>query len=283
MTTDNKKGFGALATVKNIGIAVLTTVLGSTAVYFLGFQRSGNKEEFEGKKIATEEAWNSVVDYMRYADDKNKTIACFSCDLQQMKKEIIRGLNQNVTSLKNLQKNDKVDEKMQTVIDRAMDQFLAQEPLFTMYYDSSSAILNYPDEEKLGLSTRLQRYFFETKLHIITRDTLEIKALLDDLNRKYKLNMQLPKATEAVFDYPSLIARWNVGCVIELDFKNNHTLTWMQNQETTTGTWERTGKILNIYLNNNTRYVFEIMEVSQKILTFYEEASNVIMSACPKG
>src|SRR5687767_13161457 len=95
-------------TVKNILIGIGTTVAAYAIISLLGIGKSKNSEAKIQKK-ANMDVWESVNDYFTYATEKFRTIACYSCDEQEMKKELVRELENNANSLKTLKENKSID------------------------------------------------------------------------------------------------------------------------------------------------------------------------------
>ncbi len=267
--------------LKNIAIGVVTTVLASAIVYFLGFH-SSNKEEIQKRRVATVNAWKSISDYNKYSTQKFKTIACFSCDQQEMKAELIRELEQNCNSLKNLKEDGDIDEKMKSIIDRNFQKFTDLKAFYGSFFDSLIAQRTHMTGNDLVVgSQKLQRNGLKRKEFIETRDDSDINNFLKDINKKYKIDL---KQTEEKpeFDASALPGKWKIECSIDMTFNNDGSIVWLQSGTEFDGKWTLKSNNLTINLDNGQVIKYLIAELSKKMLLLYEPESKSIMGGCPQ-
>jgi hypothetical protein len=136
---------------KTIILGILITVAGYLIVHFIT-DKKDHKKEVKEKKEANENVWKSANDYVKSASKKFENIACFSCDYSMMKTEMLRELDQDCNSLRNLKEEKLIDEKLKTVIDRIISRFEGMKPVFSKFIDSAIAISNdNPDAERISL------------------------------------------------------------------------------------------------------------------------------------
>lgn len=141
-------------TWKNIIIGIFTTVAAYAIINFAGIGKKDNTKKI--RKESTEKAWQSVNDYINYADQKFKTIACFSCDWQEMKNEMMRELDNYNTKLANIKEDKNVDDKMLSLVDIIKQRFLDLKKPYADFFDSITIAKNLTPDEQAPVMVRLQ-------------------------------------------------------------------------------------------------------------------------------
>jgi hypothetical protein len=268
-------------TVKNVIIGILTTVVAYSIVFLLGLGKHDSSGDSKPKKEATMNAFKSINDYVNYAGQKFKTIACFSCNEQDMKNEMLRELEHDCGSLRNLKEDVNIDEKMKSLIDRIIDQFNDLKPVYTIFYDSLSYIKQLPDSEQIFIINRIQQNLFKQKDFIQTRDTGDVNNYLRDINKKYKTKLAF-KNIEPEYEVDALVGKWKVGCTVQLQFNQDGSIRWTEGENVFKGKWVRDGNELTIHLNNNQEFRYIISEISKKILFLFDSDTNIYLGACPE-
>jgi hypothetical protein len=263
---------------KNIAIGIVTTVAAYLIVHFILDKKESKKEKKE-RAEANSAAWESVNSYILSAARKFESIACFSCDYSKMKNEIVRELEQDCNSLLNVKGGQYVDEKMKTIIDRTVSRFNSLKPLFQSFFDSVVVLQSLPDEEKVARSKNIYKDFGESKTRIDTVDQQEINQLLDDINKKYKLDLA-EKKIDLELNYTKLPGKWKIECIVEVEFNNDRTLTWKEGKNIFNGTWHITDDRLKIKLDTSQQFEYTIMELNDKFMKIQSDDAAVPFGAC---
>ena len=276
-------------TLKNVIIGVLTTVVAYVIVHFI-FDKKSSKEDFEKTKEATDNAWNSINNYVNYADENFQTVACFSCDEEAMKKELSRKIISYANSLRNLKENKTIDEKMLSIIDRYIDRFADMEPLYNQMFDSLAEMKYLAPEVQTSEMARIQEKYIRQIDFVKTRDTLEVNKLLADINKKYKTDFH---RRDPVLEYQrdAIVHKWRIGCAYTMDFQASGKMTWEEDGHTFNGSWsiedipaEGGGEIhhLTIHLDSNQTFEYNILQATSKILILFMSDVKAVIAACPE-
>lgn len=265
---------------KNIAIGILTTVVAYLIVNFVKDKKESKKIQKE-KSEANRSAWESVNSYLLNATKKFESIACFSCDYSKMKNELIRELEENCNSLRNIKGNQYVDEKMKTIIDRTISRFNSLKPLFLNFFDSINIIIskNLPESERVTRSKNIYKEFNDSKVRIDTVDYQEIIRLLADINSKYKLSLEREEIEEKL-SFSNLPGKWKIECLVVVEFKPDGKMTWTEGENTFVGTWLRIDEKLNINLNTDQQFEFIIKKLNDSFMKLEVEDSPVLYGAC---
>ena len=263
---------------KNIIIGIFTTVAAYAIIHFTGIT-GGEKSEDKIIKEATEKAWASANQYINYANDKFQTLACFSCDEQEMKKEMIRELDIYSGSLKNIKAEKNVDDKLLSAIDRIIQQFTDEKLLYQVFFDSLTLLKDLPLDKQSEISNSMQGRFLEKISVLQTKDTSEISNYLHDINKQHKtsLKLEMPKL---VFDSKALVGKWRIGCTFDIAFYKDYTLLWTESGNEFPGKWKLTDKNLHINLENGQQFDFILIQLSHKLLIYVNKENGTLLSGC---
>ena len=264
-------------TWKNIAIGVFTTVVAYAIINFIGLGKKDYSKKI--KKEATEKAWLSANQYLNYANEKFKTIACFSCDEEEMKKELMRELDIYSNNLKNIKNDKDVDDKMLSAIDRIVQQFTDMKPLYENYFDSVLILKKFSEEKRMELSQPMQMRFIERLATLQTKDTSEIINYLKDVNEQHHTSLKY-ELTKNEYDPTALTGKWKIECAADLVFNIDNTIRWTEGENSFPGKWTFADKKLNIKLDNGQVFNFIILQLSQKMLIYLNTDNNALLSGC---
>jgi hypothetical protein len=267
---------------KNVLIGIGTTVAAYAIVNVL-FKSKGPSAASERKRV-TGEAWQSVNKYNKLATEKFRTLACMSCDQQAMKAEMLRELANNNKSLEGILDDKNLDDGMKTIINRTRDKFTDLRTLYDSYFDSIIYINTLPKEEQLTLSPGIHDRMLDKRRHIERRDDDDISKLLEDINKKYKLELA-PAKEEVVYDKKALANKWTFGCGLTIEFKADNTLQWISKDENLTGTWviddsDTTNRKLDFKLSNGEEFHTIVIELNACYIAIYSEADSMPFEGC---
>ena len=255
---------------KTIILGILITVAGYLIVHFIT-DKKDHKKEVKEKKEANENVWKSANDYVKSASKKFENIACFSCDYSMMKTEMLRELDQDCNSLRNLKEEKLIDEKLKTVIDRIISRFEGMKPVFSKFIDSAIAISNdNPDAERISL---VYQTYISRKIRLDTADNEEIDRLLGSINKEYKIELHrqivLPEK-----EYDKLPGNWLVECKSSFHFYDDGKINIKIDGEEINGTWSRDKYSLSIELENGEKLEYEILQINSNILQLQPDIPN---------
>lgn len=267
---------------KNVLIGIGTTVAAYAIVNVL-FKSKGPGVTSERKRV-TADAWQSVNKYNKLATEKFRTLACMSCDQQAMKTEMLRELNNNNKSLEGILDDKNLDDGMKTIINRTRDKFTDLRTLYELYFDSIIYINTLPKEEQLALSPGIHERMLDKRRHIERRDDADILKLLEDINKKYKLELA-PAKEELQYDKKALVNKWTFGCGLTIEFKADNTLQWTSKDEQLNGTWtlddsDATNRKLDFKLSNGEEFNMALIELNSCYIAIYSEADGMPFEGC---
>jgi hypothetical protein len=267
---------------KNVLIGIGTTVAAYAIVNVL-FKSKGPSAASEKKRV-TSDAWQSVNKYNKLSADKFRTLACMSCDQQAMKTEMLRELDNNSKSLAGILDDKNLDDGMKTIINRTRDKFSDMHTLYASYFDSVIYLNTLVKEEQLDLSPGLHQRMLDKRKFIERRDDADIKNLLDDINKKYKLELA-PVKDEIQYDKKALINTWMFGCGLSIRFKEDNTLQWKSKEEDLRGIWviddsDPGNRKLDFKLSNGEEFKMVILELNSCYLAIYSEGDAMPFEGC---
>lgn len=275
---------------KNIAIGIGTTVVAYLIVHFITDKKDEGKE-LKKKKEAVEKAWHSMNEYAVTMSEKFESIGCFSCNPEEMKKEMLRELDQIEKSLGNIKDEKEQDEKLKTLLDRTINMYEAKKPVLAGYYDSMAILRRLPESGKVESIAGLQKRLFEKMEHIELRDTTELRNLINGLEKDYKIKLETT-ASEKTADYKLIAGKWQIGCDGDLNlynFRSDSTFTldtWEGGKQSggqLTGKWDFDTETKQLFLtyDDGDSDIFTIAGISEKMMTFFSNKFNLSLGACP--
>lgn len=268
-------------TWKNILIGIFTTVAAYAIINFTGISKKDNTKKI--KKEATQKAWQSVNDYINYFDQKSKTIACFSCDEQEMKNEMMRELDNYGNKLANIKEDKNVDDKMLSLVDIIRQRFIDLKKPYILFFDSITLAKNMSSEEQMPVLTRLQQNLRNDLSRIINRDSADYKNYLKDVNKTFNTHLEsIPYKEE--YDSSAIVRKWKIECLVELDCKKDGKLLWTESGTEFPGKWKLENRILTINLDNGQVFEYKIEQLSSKFMMIQNDqpGSAFSLGACPQ-
>jgi hypothetical protein len=268
------------STWKNILIGVFTTVAAYAIINYAGIGKKDNTKKI--RKEATVKAWQSVSDYINYADQKFKTISCFSCDEQEMKKEMMRELDNYSAKLENIKENKDVDDKMLSIVDIIKQRFMDFKNPMTVFYDSVTIIKSWSRDAQLNILPLLQQNLDAGLTRIVNRDSSEFKNFLSDVNKTYKLKLE-QITTKDVYDPSAITRKWNIGCITDIDLQKDGRFTWKGNGADFTGTWLFKDSVLTFQSNTETlKYTVQQLTPKFMLMNYEINGAIITLGACAK-
>jgi len=269
------------STWKNIIIGVFTTVAAYAIINFAGIGKKDNSKKI--RKDATEKAWQSVNDYINYGNQKFKTIACFSCDWQEMKKEMMRELDNYSAKLGNIKEDKNVDDKMLSLVDIIRQRFVDLKTPYSNFFDSITIAKSLTVEEQAPIMARLQQRLSDDLSRIVNRDSADYKNYLTDVNKTFNTHLeQIP--LKETYDSTAIVRKWKIECVFDIECKKDGKLMWTESGTEFPGVWNLKNKLLTINLDNGQVFKYRVEQLSSKFMLIRDEQSESLFSygACPQ-
>jgi hypothetical protein len=274
---------------KNIAIGIGTTVVAYLIVHFIT-DKKDEKRETKKKGEVVEKAWNSIKEYSQMLGEKLENVSCYFCDEMEMKRELIRELDQMNKSLQNIKEDKDQDEKMRSILDRTIQQINDKKPVVENYYDSLVLIKKNGKDTNQALLKKLQESFFSRLNHIDLNDSSEMKKLRTDLEKSYNLSLK-EYTPENEIDLSLLKGKWQIGCdksYSRYEFKGDSTFTFdiYENgalSEQHSGKWllnERSNE-LKLAFEDESSLVYVITALSHRIMNLYINENGLSVGVCP--
>jgi hypothetical protein len=143
MAAETPKPFSLSPQVKNVIIGVTTTVLVSTVVYFLGFNKKSSTTRLETQK-ATTQAWKTYVTIENIAA-KNMLLlvrdqAQFG-SYKELYQETLKESDKFINSLKSLSNNESIDKDMIAMLKRRAESEETSKPRSERFYNELDQLL----------------------------------------------------------------------------------------------------------------------------------------------
>jgi hypothetical protein len=261
-------------TVRNMIIGITTTVLVSTTVYLLGFNKKNNSTKLQRQK-ATVEAWKT---FTRVENIYAKDLALLLRDATQygtyhnLYLEFKKESDKFVGTIDGLITTENLDNDMVTMLTRRVENEKASIPPTEKFFDQMDGIVKKAIAEKWDmqqvadtLTIRVTK-FQENSKSVMERAIVEIETLAKTLSDRYHETfnvddfyaVQVYKKQRDIFSVLEndkkqtpitkdfIIGRWDVsGATITLDADGKWTWFVPANNTMSEGTWEwKDGKLL---------------------------------------
>jgi hypothetical protein len=179
--------------LRNILTGVITTVLGATAVYFLGFHNNNNETShgsYLEVKEATTKAWKSYVAIENLEYKNTMLLANHLKDLNSLdefKDELKKESDKFSTDIEALQKTKDVDDGFISLLKRRLDAEKEAMDKWNSFFASCSAIINstQPGQERNNRVVAEYNKMQTNANFIVERAKNEITDLSKSLTEKY--------------------------------------------------------------------------------------------------
>ncbi len=261
---------GGSNTVKNIIIGVITTVLASSIVYFLGFQGNhAEKEQIKLRKEASIEAWNSLMFYSKQFSDAGIRMICRG-DTNSMSNDLINEYDLIIKNIGNIEKMDHVDNRLLSLVDRRISTLKDKKKATEDYYDQLNALGEAPEDDPRV--TELYQKFLSQINFLETRDTAFIRGVRDELNKKY--DMQLETASPFVVEPDIIYGDWTVDKVKIFQFKKDGSFAFEADSENYPGKWSLDSLTIHMNFDDGSNIDFTIKSGSHDFLMAFDNNGN---------
>ncbi|MBL7739532.1 MAG: hypothetical protein JNK14_09950 [Chitinophagaceae bacterium] len=196
------------STVLNkIIIPVITTVLGATAIYFLGFNKKGGRSDMEKMLItkeATIKAWKSFVtvqnigyknmnslseEYKEKIGEAaaEKGIAGTVPVLTDFKNDLFKELKKTNTDITEILKNEDIDEGFVSMLNRTLENGKDEEKKALVFFDDITGLAkeDISDKEKATRWEKLTAKFMAMEERSSARAANEAEEIAKTLSERY--------------------------------------------------------------------------------------------------
>ena len=166
--------------VRNAIIGIITTVISATVIYFLGFH-SPESDEFKKAKLATVEAWKSLMFYEDEFKETGTRMVCsgnekgFANTLLNEYEKIIKNIN-------NIEKVENVDNRLVSLIDRRVSTLQDKKTATADYYRNYDSLGADDNDPRV---IRLYTDFLAKIKELETQDTSFMNGVNRELKKKY--------------------------------------------------------------------------------------------------
>lgn len=174
--------------VRSVSIGVLTTVIGATIIYFLGFQDSGRQER-KLRKQATTKAWQTYRANLDIFSAVFKKMDDGSADIERKRTDAQHEIDATLVSFENIKKEANIDSRLISLIDIKAGQLTELRKVVSAYFDEIQTFAAQDPTEQQGmafirdLGSRLEQEVKALK----GRDSIRVAAYTEELKKDYDL------------------------------------------------------------------------------------------------
>lgn len=228
MSAGASSSFSGGSTIKNILVGVITTVLGSAAIYWFGIHDTDN---FKPRQEANIRAWNSLVQYEVFYTNSIDKISCIA-DTVTAYQDFAREMDQTVSNMMNIKSEALVDNKLMSLIDRRVQTIKDVKAAMLGYKDKIAALTG---TDALAAQEAEETKFTAAMENLSRRDNDFINEIVPQLEKEFKTTLKRPELSAP--DVASISGNWKMDAEIELSVKKEGSFTWQKADSTYTGNW----------------------------------------------
>jgi hypothetical protein len=264
---------------KNILVGVITTVLGATVIYFLGFHDTG-KEEKKKKRDATVTAWNSLLQYESLFQQTANKMICLG-ETETAAKEVTDEMGQVIKDMGNIKKEEFVDNRMQTLVDRRMDSYTKRKTFIEDFYNEIFTLAgqNLPEEEINKEVVSAQKKLGDRVAALETKDGDYIKEIKATLEKEYDTKLDIPEFNLDIKN-ESLRGKWKMNRATDLNISADGSFTWSSDSLSTSGNWNLSEDILNFNFKDGDKLSYSVKGIDAMVLRLVNKADGSFAFGC---
>lgn len=279
MSTSGTQASPGGGTLKTIIIGVLTTVLGTAAVYYLGFHENGDG----GRKKATETALRSVFQYEQFMEKAMINYACNSED-PDMESSFLNEIDQVRLNMQNIKNEKDVDNRVLSIVDRRMSSLQEMRNSAEAYFQSIKTLAEdkqIPEVETQARSIQLQVDFTNKVNQIAAREKAFIRDIYTGLDKDYHFDFKIEPLNISVTE-ESLAGRWLINKYVKWEVKPDHGFTWDFDQQHYEGQWSLKGDTVHLQFSHPETATFKITRLYKDFLVYQNLDDQSTAEACRK-
>jgi|GEM_PF-5578344 len=263
-------------TIKTIIIGVATTVLGSAAVYFLGF----HDKENNAKKEATESALNSIFQYEQILE---KTIINLSCSNDSgFQSVFLDELEQVKNNMRNIRNEKDVDNRVLSIIDRrirSVDEMKRSAEKYFDQYNELAAGNLLETEAGINRAYELQRIFYNEVEQISQREKTFLTDIITALDKEYKLAIKIQPLSISVTE-SGIAGSWLINKTVQWDINPDHSFTWAFNAEQYSGKWTLKDDIIRLEFSHPEVANLKVIRLYPDYIVYRNLDDSTVAEAC---
>lgn len=264
---------------KNIVVGVITTVLGAAVIYFLGFHEKGNDEK-EKKKAATVTAWNSLLQYEKLFQQTANKLICLG-ETETAAKEVIDEMDQVIKDMGNIKKEEFIDNRMETLVDRRMDSYTKRKSYMEDFYNEIFTLYGQKlsEEEINNQAVSIQKKLGDRVASLESKDGDYIKEIMATLEKEYDTKLNIP---EFSFDIKgeSLKGKWRMNKATDLNISADGSFTWSSETVSASGNWSLSEDILNFNFKDGDKLSYTVKGIDAMVLRLVDKADGSFAFGC---
>jgi uncharacterized membrane protein len=264
---------------KNILVGVITTVLGAAVIYFLGFHESGNSEK-KKKKEATITAWNSLLQYEKLFQQTTNKMVCLG-ESETASKEVTDEMEQLIRDMENIKKEESVDNRMQTLVDRRIESYKKRKDLISAYYNDIMALFNQnlPETEAYQQVVAIQKKLGDRVTGMEEKDKVYAVEIKSTLEKEYKTDLKVPEFNNAITK-ENIAGKWQMNRTNNMVMDVNGSFTISSDTEKATGTWTLTDEKLDFNFSSGEKLSYTVKGLDNMVLRMVDNADGSFMLGC---
>ncbi len=238
------------STIKNILVGVITTVLGSGAIYLIGFHDSDN---FKPRQEANIRAWNSLIQYEVFYTNSIDKISCIA-DTVAAYQDFAREMDQTVSNMMNIKSEALVDNKLMSLIDRRVQTIKDVKATMLDYRDKITALTGNAAAQEAE-----ENKFTAAMENLSHRDNDFINEVVPQLEKEFKTTLKRPEFSAP--DVAAISGNWKMDAEIELSVKKEGSFTWQKADSIYTGNWLLTDREIKFIFTDGEKINYFIKKI----------------------
>ncbi|MBK6937794.1 MAG: hypothetical protein IPH18_13565 [Chitinophagaceae bacterium] len=251
--------------MKTIIGGVLTTVLGAAAIYFLGFHDSG-KTEKKKRKEATVTAWNSLLQYEKLFQQTTDKMICMD-ETEDEAKTITDDMEQLINDMGNIKKEENIDNRMVTLVDRRIESYKKRKNYIAEYYDEIIELSGTaaPQEEMNSKATAIQKRLSTRVKELERKDGEYIKEISQTLEKTYNVTLSVPEFNTEV-NKENVAGDWKINKATQLTLAKDGSFSWLADEKKLTGNWDLQDKIIQLIFSDGEKLSYNIKSLNTLVI-----------------
>ena len=238
------------STIKNILVGVITTVLGSAAIYYFGIHDTDN---FKPRQEANIRAWNSLIQYEVFYTNSIDKISCIP-DTVTAYQDFAREMDQTVSNMMNIKSEALVDNKLMSLIDRRVQTIKDVKATMLDYRYKITALTSNTAAQEAE-----ENKFTEAMENFSRRDNDFINEIVPQLEKEFKTILKRPEFPAP--DVTAISGNWKMDAEIELSVKKEGSFTWKKADTAYAGNWLLNDREISFFFSDGEKIHYFIKKI----------------------
>ena len=275
--------------IKLVLPGIIVSVIGLFASNYI----FNNPEKNRAK--ATFATWQVINQFENMLEKNSDLLPCNSAagDQLQLKKDFIHLYEMTRQNMVDLKDEEKIDKRLSAILNMKIDSYTELKKLTESFLDSAQIVMTEADRGAIGgeqknyrISQMQSKYVIELT-HISTRDTTVIKNILNELNQSYISyvdSFSVIQKIQSPEEIKKLVpGSWLTTDKVTIKIETGGTGKWKQPNVEFDFTWTLKDSTLTIKNKNGKEIVFEIIKISDHLITFVitdQNGNEMFANAC---